>query len=362
MIPVTKPYIPNFEKYSKYIQRVNDSGWLTNFGPLHQELTARLEDYLGVKNLLLVNNGTIALQIAFKALNLNQKVLTTPFSFIATTSSLVWENLAPDFVDIDSKSFCLDPKLLPSKPSSSTSAVLGVHVYGNPTGSEELDSYCISHNLKMIYDGAHAFGISKNGKSILTSGDATTLSLHATKVFHTVEGGAIIFKRRSDFEVAKQIINFGFDDQKEVVRLGINAKLSEYHAAAGLVLLDEVDSILERRVKILDQYHSHLKELVQFPLWDKDASQNGAYAPILLSSESEVLTLIQKLHQEKVQTRRYFHPSLNEISISEKTAKCPISEDISRRVLCLPIFTSMSSDEVNHVITSCKRALMEIRK
>jgi dTDP-4-amino-4,6-dideoxygalactose transaminase len=358
MIPVTKPYIPDIKKLFTYIEKANEKEWLTNFGPLHNELTSRLEDWLGVKNLLLVSNGTLALQIAFKALGLKNRILTTPFSFVATTSALVWEGLEPEFIDIDSSTLGMNPKLLPKKLSNKTTGALAVHVYGNPADTNALDSYCKSNNLKMIYDGAHAFGIKRGLNSILNAGDATTLSLHATKVFHTVEGGAIVFKNRTNFEIAKQIINFGYDDKKEIVRVGINSKLNEYQAAVGLTLLDEIESIIERRVSILNRYINELKSLVEFPAWDLEANQNGAYAPIILNSEAQLLYLQKELEICGVQTRRYFHPSLNEVShFSKEKTGCVVSEDISRRVLCLPIYTIMTRDEQDFVIKNIKNIL-----
>lgn len=350
MILVTKPYIPNIKKFTKYVSQANEREWLTNFGPLHEELTRRLEDYLGVKNLLLVSNGTLALQVAYRALGLKDEVLTTPFSFVATSSSLVWEGLIPKYVDIDAKNFSLNAKLLPEKPKSKIRAVQAVHVYGNPANTKSLDKYCKDHKLKMIYDGAHAFGININGKSILQSGDATTLSFHATKVFHTIEGGAVIFKDRNVFHLAKQMINFGYNDSKEIMSVGLNSKLNEYQAAVGLVLLDEIDEIIEKRTNILNYYYQSLRDYVDFPIWHKDASQNGAYAPILLKSEKELLNVMAGLSKEGVQTRRYFHPSLNLVKGLGENGYCPVAEDVSRRILCLPMYTSLKKPEQNKVI------------
>jgi dTDP-4-amino-4,6-dideoxygalactose transaminase len=350
MILVTKPYIPKLSKVASYIKKANQKEWLTNFGPLHQELTHRLEDYLGVKNLLLVSNGTLALQIGYKSLGIKGKALTTPYSFLATSSSMVWENIKPQFIDIERSTLSINPKLLPEKPGKDVSGMVAVHVYGNPSKTSKLDSYCKEHKIKMLYDGAHAFGIKKNNKSVLLAGDATTLSLHATKIFHTVEGGAIIFKDRAHFEKAKQLTNFGYDDKKDIKEVGINCKLNEYSCAVGLSMLDEIDSIIDRRVSILQKYYDKLKDYVEIPEWDSKANFNGAYAPVLMKNEEELLNMTSHLEREGVQTRRYFNPSLNQVSLYGRYIPCPVSEDISSRVLALPIYTSMTDKEQNVVI------------
>jgi dTDP-4-amino-4,6-dideoxygalactose transaminase len=357
MIPVTKPYIPNIDKYVKFIQQANSSEWLTNFGPLHNELTSRLEEWLGVKNLLLVSNGTLALQIAYKALGLSGDVLTTPFSFVATTSTLLWENLNPIFCDINKHNLTIDPGLLSSRITQQTTGVLGVHVYGNPCDVDSLNQFTQKNNLKLIYDGAHAFGVKKNGKSILLEGDASTLSLHATKVFHTVEGGAIIFKKKSDYEKAKQLINFGLNDSKEIVSIGINSKLNEYQAAVGLALLDEMDSIIEKRVFILNKYLKELQGEVEFPECDSLSNQNGAYAPVILKNQEQLTKVVSSLASSGFQTRRYFYPSLNTVKAFGEKVSCPVSEDIASRVLCLPMYADLKKEDQDKLITNLKRSL-----
>lgn len=356
MIPVVKPYIPNIQKYFKYIKEVNDREWLTNFGPLSIELTLRLEDFLGVKNLVLVSNGTLALQIAYRALGIKGKVLTTPFSFVATSSALAWEGINPQYVDINKKNLALDPDLL-SKPDKLTTAVQAVHVYGNPAPTIELEKYCKKNKLRMIYDGAHAFGVSTKGKSILASGDASTLSFHATKVFHTIEGGAVIFKSKDHASYAKQLINFGYDEKKNINAVGINSKLNEYQAAVGLVLLDEIEYIIEKRVGILANYHKHLDEHVEFPIWEKSSTQNGSYAPVILKNEKVLLNVMNGLQASGIQTRRYFHPSLNTVPGLGQNGKCPVSEDIASRILCLPMYTSLNKSDQLKVVKEFKKQL-----
>jgi dTDP-4-amino-4,6-dideoxygalactose transaminase len=352
MIPVTRPVIPDQKKLTALIEKVNHSSWLTNFGPLHTELTAKLEGWLGVQNLLLVSNGTLALNIAFRTLNIRQAAFTTPFSFIATTAALEWERIRHQFIDIDPRNLCLDPRQLPARPEG-IDGIVGVHVYGNPAGAEALETYARTHGLPLVFDGAHAFGIRRGDRSALGFGDATTLSLHATKVFHTVEGGAIVFRRREDYEIAKRMINFGFDDAKDVVQLGINAKLNEYQCAVGLALFDDLEAILERRRAIEARYLRELEGLVTFPAWDDQATRNGAYFPIILRDEAELLAVTARLASAKVQTRRYFHPSLN--TLYPGAAACPVSEDVSVRVLCLPIFYGLNDAEQTHVITELRR-------
>ncbi|HBN28622.1 MAG TPA: aminotransferase DegT, partial [Clostridiaceae bacterium] len=239
MINVTKTYLPDRTKLDKYIDKIYSTAWVTNNGQLVKELTTRLEEYLGVQNLLLVTNGTLALQIAYKALGVNGQAITTPFSFVATTSSLVWEGIEPIFVDIDPETFCIDPSKIEEAITSETTAIVPVHVFGNACDVEKIENIAQKYGLKTIYDGAHSFGVKYNGESLLSYGDATILSFHATKLFHTIEGGAIIFKNKEDYERAKLMINFGIDGTDSVIELGINAKMNEFQAAMGLCVLDE---------------------------------------------------------------------------------------------------------------------------
>ena len=356
-IPVTKPYLPDQEKLNKYLNTIHSNAWLTNFGPLHQELTQGLEDYLGVRNLLLVSNGTLALQIAYKALNIAKKVYTSPFSFVATSSSLAWENINPHFIDVDESNLCLDPKLLPTLPSSEISGIVGVHVYGNCGDLASIDNYSQKSNLKVIYDGAHAFGVKKSGKSLLLNGDATTLSFHATKVFHTVEGGGIVFRDKKAFEVAKQLINFGMDEQKIIRSVGINSKLNEYQSAVGLVVLDDIEKIIEKRVEIFERYEKDLNSSVELIKWDHSLTKNGSYFPVIFENETQLLRVQGSLENDGIQTRRYFHPSLNLLEFYGQKYHCPNSEKISDRVLCLPMYYDLSRSEQDLVIDKLKKAL-----
>lgn len=348
MIPVTKSITPDLAKLEALLKRVHQTGWMTNFGPLHSELTAKLEDWLGVKNLLLVSNGTLALNIAYRTLGISRGVYTTPFSFIATTSSLEWDRIGKTFVDIHPRHLCLDATKLPTKPTAGIDGIVGVHVYGNPAMAEALEDYAATHHLPLVFDGAHAFSIRQGERSALDFGDAVTLSLHATKIFHTVEGGGVVFKRAEDFARAKRMINFGFDDAKEVVQLGTNAKLNEYQCAVGLVLFERLDEIVARRRDIEARYLRDLKGPIETQQWAEGASRNGAYFPVILPDEATLLKLSVQLESAGVQTRRYFYPSLNRLYPG--AAACPVSENVAPRVLCLPIFFDLSEAEQTHVI------------
>jgi dTDP-4-amino-4,6-dideoxygalactose transaminase len=352
-IPVTRPYLPSFERYRKYLESVYERCWLTNNGPLVRELTARLEDRLGVENLLLVANGTLALQIAFRALGVKGAAVTTPFTFVATVSALHWEGIAPRFADIDPASLDLDPESAERAITPEVSAIVPVHVYGAPCAVEAIDAVAARHGVKVIYDAAHAFAIDHAGASVLKWGDAATLSLHATKLFHTGEGGAIVFKHRGDYERAARMINFGIDvSDGAIVDPGINAKLSEMHAAMGLAMLDDLDLILERRRAICDLYTKELAGAVETQTWPEGATRNGAYVPILLRDEAQCLRLEGQLQAEGVEARRYFHPSLARVPLYDHGAETPVADSVSRRVLCLPIYHDLTDEEVRGICSS----------
>ena len=251
MINVTKSYLPNIEKYKNYIDEIYKTAWLTNQGPLVQKLEKRLAQYLGVKNIVLVSNGTIALEIAYRALDLKGEVITTPFSFVATTSSLVTNRLTPIFVDIDEKTFNLSPKNIEEKITSKTSAILPVHVFGNACEVEEIEQIANKHNLKVIYDAAHAFDVKYKDNSVLNYGDISTLSFHATKLFHTIEGGALIINDDELVQKVRYLINFGIKSPTEIPHLGTNAKMNEFEAAMGLCILDDIEDIKTNRKKYI---------------------------------------------------------------------------------------------------------------
>ena len=356
MINVTKSYLPNKDKYKKYIDEIYENGWLTNQGPLVQRLEKRLAKYLGVKNIVLVSNGTIALEIAYRALDLKGEVITTPFSFVATTSSLVTNKLIPIFVDINEKTFNLNPKNIEKKITSRTSAILPVHVFGNACEVEEIKKIANKHNLKVIYDAAHAFDVKYKDKSLLSYGDISTLSFHATKLFHTIEGGALIINDDSLLEKVRYLINFGIKNQEEIPHLGTNAKMNEFEAAMGLCILDDIEDIKTNRKKVVENYKIGLESLVTFQEQNNQASENYSYFPILFKNEEELSKVQKSLNKENIFPRRYFYPSLDTLEYIEPKQECKISRDISKRILCLPIYAELekgNQDKIIDIIRKC---------
>lgn len=358
MIVLNKPLTPDITKLTAYLAQVNKSGWYTNFGPLHEQLTKRLEDYLGVKNLLLVSNGTLAIQVACKVLNINAAI-TTPFSFVATTSSLLWQGIDTAFSDIDMYSYNLCPIALDKALAKDNNydGVVATHVYGNPCDVHGIADVANKHNKKVVYDAAHAFDVKIAEQSVLSYGDASTLSFHATKVFHTVEGGAIIFKHKADFEKAKQLINFGIQADGTLGEPGINAKLNEYQCAVGLTLLDDIESVIKHRAMLFDTYTNELKDAVELPLWHPQASLNGAYMPIYIACEQKQQDVIQALAESNIQCRRYFTPSLDLAYNQQKSFGCDNSQKIAGGVICLPLHNFMSVDDVLAVTNVIKEIL-----
>lgn len=358
MIVLNKPLTPDLTKLTAYLAQINESGWYTNFGPLHEQLTKRLEVYLGVQNLLLVSNGTLAIQVACKALNINSAI-TTPFSFVATTSSLLWQNIDTAFSDIDINSYNLCPASLDIALAKDNNydGIVATHVYGNPCDVHGIADVANKHNKKVVYDAAHAFDVKIAEQSVLNYGDASTLSFHATKVFHTVEGGAIIFKHKSDFEKAKQLINFGIQADGTLGEPGINAKLNEYQCAVGLTLLDDIESVIKHRAALFNTYTDELKEVVELPQWHPQASLNGAYMPIYIACKQKQEDVIQALAKSNIQCRRYFTPSLDLAYSQQKNFGCANSQKVAGGVICLPLHNFMSIDDVLAVTYIIKEAL-----
>ena len=350
MINVTKTYLPNKEKYQKYVDEIYENGWLTNYGPLTQRLEKRLAEYLGVKNIVLVSNGTSALEIAYRTLELKGVVITTPFSFVATTSSLVMNQLSPVFADIDKNTFNLDPKNIEKLITKNTSAILPVHVFGNSCKVEEIEEIADKYNLKLIYDAAHAFDVEYKGNSVLNYGDISTLSFHATKLFHTIEGGALIINNDKLAQKARYLINFGIKNQEEIPYLGTNAKMNEFEAAMGLCILDDIEQIKQKRKMVLDTYKRELRGLVQFQEKNKNATENYSYCPVVFKNEGQLLKVQKALNEQKIFPRRYFYPSLDTLEYIEPKQEMKISRDISKRILCLPIYVDFEKDVQKQVI------------
>lgn len=357
MINVAKTYLPDKEKYKKYIDEIYENCWVTNNGTLVQKLEKRLAEYLGVKNIVLVSNGTVALEIAYRTLGLKGFVITTPFSFVATTSSLVTNQLLPIFADIEKNTFNINPKKIEKLITLNTSAILSVHVFGNACNVEEINKIASKYNLRVIYDAAHAFDVKYKEQSILNYGDISTLSFHATKLFHTIEGGALIINDDELVQKARYLINFGIKNQEEIPYLGTNAKMNEFEAAMGLCVLDDMEKIKNKRKSLIENYKKELKGLVQFQEQNDNATENYSYFPILFKSEKELLKIQKALNSEQIFPRRYFYPSLDTLEYIEPKQECKISRDISKRILCLPVYYDLENEIQIQIITIIKRNL-----
>lgn len=346
--------LPELEEYQKHLSQIFESGWLTNYGPMVQKLEKKLAEYLGVRSLVLVSNGTVALEVAFKALELTGEVITTPFSFVATTSSLVNSGLKPVFADINRKTLQIDVAEIEKKLTEQTTAILPVHVFGGACEIEQISALAKKHDLKIVYDAAHAFSVKYKNKSILSHGDISILSLHATKLFHTIEGGAIIVNDESLLEKVRAIVNFGITGPEEISYVGINGKMNEFEAAMGLCLLDKVDGFIEARKKIADIYYDKLAGKVEFQELNQDATYNYSYFPILYKTEEELLAAIKRLNEEDIYPRRYFYPSLDTLDYIDNADVCRVSRDIAGRIMCLPIYPGLSEDALFKVIEAAR--------
>ncbi len=350
MIPVTKPFLPPVDDYKDYLDSIWSRNWLTNMGPLASKLEMELKDYLGLDHLLYVTNGTVALQLAIKALDLKGEIITTPFSFVATTSSIVWEGCVPKFVDIDSATLNIDSSKIEAAIGPDTCAILATHVYGNPCDVEAIEVIAKKHNLKVIYDGAHAFGVKVNGKSIFEYGDISTCSLHATKLYHSVEGGLVVTKDPDLLKKMASMRNFGISGYSSFSELGFNGKNSEFHAAMGLVNFKWVDRIISRRLAITNRYAEKLKNFkARVPEWHSNSNQNGAYLVYVLESEELLLKIKSTLDTFEIFTRRYFYPSLSSSLPYLEPIEVQVTDDIAKRVLCLPLYFELTDDEVDWI-------------
>ncbi len=356
---VTRPFLPPLEEFIPYLEEIWESRWLTNAGPFHERLEKELAAYLGVEHLALFTNGTVALVSALQALRITGEVLTTPYSFVATAHSLLWNGIKPIFVDIDPKTFNLDPEKIEAAITPQTTAILGVHCYGNPCHLSEIQRLADVYGLKIIYDAAHAFGIKVDNRSILSSGDLSVLSFHSTKVFHTFEGGAIIcpnakIKQRIDY-----LKNFGFADETTVVAAGINGKMNEVQAAMGLAQLRHIDDVIALRGNIDLQYRQELKGVkgIQIPKPSPSASRNFSYFPVLVGPDYRISRdeLYFELRRHNILARRYFYPLISDRPMyrglaSAAAANLPNARRISDQVLCLPIYHDLPKDEVHRLV------------
>ncbi|ETZ21739.1 DegT/DnrJ/EryC1/StrS aminotransferase family protein [Pedobacter sp. V48] len=347
MIPVTKPFLPKVNEFEEYIHSIWERQWLTNNGPLVNELELKLKNYLEIKHLLFVSNGTMALQIAIKALGLKGEIITTPFSFVATTNSIVWEGCKPVFVDIDEETFNIDPKKIEAAITPQTSAILATHVYGNPCDIDAIQEIADRYSLKVIYDAAHCFGTKYKNKSVFAYGDVSTTSFHATKVFHTIEGGAVFTQCPDLLKKMALMRNFGHDGPDEFSELGINGKNCEFHAAMGLCNLKEIDEILDKRRLLSFYYWKALANLeARYPKLNENLDYNYAYFPVLFDSEDLMLRCLKALENEKVYCRRYFYPSLSTLPFVT-SPHMPVCDSVSRRILCLPLYHTLTSSDLD---------------
>lgn len=350
MIPLNKPFLPPKSEFDEYISGIWDRNWLTNHGPLVRKLVNDVSKYLEVDRMIFVTNGTTALQIAIKALDLSGEIITTPYSYVASTSSIVWQNCKPVFVDIEPDSFNIDPSLVEKAITPQTSAILATHIYGNPCDVEAIQKIAKDHNLKVIYDGAHCFGVKYKGESVFKWGDISITSFHATKVFHTVEGGGLFTNHDHLFQKMIYMMNFGHDGPYKFKEVGINGKNNEFNAAMGLCNLQYADECLEKRKKLAEYYDAALQHLpVSKPRIHKYANWNYAYYPILMETEQTRKKVEEVLSKNGIEYRSYFRPSLQNLPYVE-FQKLPVATSISNRVLCLPFFYQLKLEEIDKVV------------
>ena len=349
MIPVTKTFLPPIEEYNQWVKKVFDNQWLTNRGELVNLLEDKLKTYLNVNWLTITNNGTVPIQMALKLLAKGGEVITTPFSYVATTAAIVWENCTPVFVDIHPDYLTIDETKIEAAITNKTTCILATHVFGNPCHVEAIEAIAKKYNLSVIYDAAHCFGVNYKGKSIFDFGDVSTCSFHATKLFHTAEGGAMFTNNN---ELKHQLFyshNFGHDGPLAFHGLGVNGKISEIQAAMGLSVLPYMSEILAERKKVVDTYNSTLDFSKLKKLKIRENSEwNYSYYPVIIESEKKLLEIQKKLNENDISPRRYFYPSLNTLpyvkpssmSISESTAKC---------ILCLPLYVGLGKLEIDKI-------------
>lgn len=354
---VTKSFLPPIEEYNKYTAKIFNNAQLTNQGPLLLELEKRLSEYLKVRNFQYVTNGTIAIQIALKALGIEDgEIITTPFSYVATTSSILWERCKPVFVDIDPDNFTIDVNKIEEKITPKTRAIIPVHVFGYACNIDGIQKIADKYNLKVIYDAAHAFASIYKGRSLVSYGDISTCSFHATKLFHTIEGGACIIK---DDEISKKlnlIKRFGHNVDEHIC-LGINAKQSEFNAAMGLANLPYLSNIISTRRDISNLYDKLLSGYVKRPKPQQDLEYNYAYYPVVFKDEKQLLNVFKTLNEHNIFPRRYFYPSLNKLPYLKEYQECPISEDICSRIACLPLYVGLQPKQIEYICSLIKKSL-----
>jgi dTDP-4-amino-4,6-dideoxygalactose transaminase len=353
---VTQPSLAPLDEFTELLKGVWERGILTHNGPLVQEFEKQIEEKLQIANFSVVSNGTVALQMAIKALELKGEIITTPFTWIATISAIKWENCVPVFCDIDPKTLNIDPEKIESLITEKTTAIMPVHVFGNPCDVLKIEKIAKKHNLKVIYDGAHAIGSLFDGNSVLKYGDISTTSLHATKLINTAEGGACITTNDDLDRKIKRIRFFGHsDDKMDIIEDGFNGKLTEIHAALGIANMKYFESVLQDRREKYNYYKENLKDLSFISFQELILGEcNYSYFPVIFNSEKKLLEIESALKKNNIYPRRYFYPSVNTYTKIIEYQSCPISEDISTRILCLPLYYKLSIEKINQTISIFK--------
>lgn len=356
-IYVTQPSLPPLNEYVRILEGVWERGILTHNGPMVQQLEKELMAYLNVKNLVAVTNGTIAIQLAIRALDLKGEIITTPFTWIATVSAIIWEKCTPVFVDADPDTFNIDPQKIEEKITDKTSAILPVHVFSNPCDVNAIQKIADKYDLKVIYDAAHAMCVNYNGKSILEYGDISATSFHATKIFQSGEGGACITNDHQLFERLRRLRFFGHDEKKDIVDEGINGKMTEIHASLGLASLKWLDDVLRDRREKYELYMDLLSKsgFIKFQKFQPD-SYNYSYMPVLFEDEKQMLAAADKLNNHNIYPRRYFYPALNTIKYLSIDDNFPVAEDLASRILCLPLFYTLKKKDIEYICRLIKSA------
>ena len=362
IITVTSPLLPNLDEFTESLKEIWESKWITNNGQFHQKLEAALAEYLKVPYVSLFTNGTLPLLTALQALRITGEVITTPYSFVATTHALWWNGIKPVFVDIDLSTGNIDPQKIEAAITPRTTAILPVHVYGKPCDTEAIQAIADKYGLKVIYDAAHAFGVEVNGESLLNAGDMSTLSFHATKVFNTIEGGAMVMHDEKTKQRIDYLKNFGFANEIEVVGPGINSKMDEIRSAYGLLNLKQVDAAIAARRKVAVAYRKALRNVKGISFWDdmQGVRHNYSYFPIFVDAEKYGMTrdeLYMKMKDQDVWGRRYFYPLISEFSTyrgleSSRPENLPNAHRMADTVICLPMHHALSENDLNRIINS----------
>ncbi len=364
-ITVTSPLLPDLKEFEKMLEDIWQRKWLTNNGHYHKELEQALADYLKVPYLSLFTNGTLPLITALQAMRINGEVITTPYSFVATTHSIWWNNLKPVFVDVEEETGNIDPEKIEAAITPHTTAIMPVHVYGTPCNTKRIQEIADTYGLKVIYDAAHAFGVTVNGKSILEEGDMSTLSFHATKVYNTVEGGALICRDEATKKRIDYLKNFGFAGETTVVAPGINSKMDELRAAYGLLNLQQVDQAIEKRKHVAELYRNALKDIpgIRFINDIEGVRHNYSYFPIFITEKDYGMSrdaLYDKLKSQNILARRYFYPLISNFPMyrgldSASPENLPVATKLAEQVLCLPMYADLTDDDVERVLEVIKK-------